>query len=101
MQGQRVIDPPKISDRLGDIRWMVQTIDTLTLAGQRHELKKIVGLLEEEAIHGRATGCVSRLEKIESLLAAMRHEAGRLLPDVRSFAARAEILLGVVEGAPL
>ena len=99
MQGQRVIDAPKMSDRLGDIRWMVQTIDTLTLAGQRHELKKIVGLLEEEAIHGRSHDLASRLETIESLLAAMRHEAGRLLPDVRSFAARAKILIGVVENA--
>ena len=97
MQGQRVIDAPKMSDRLGDIRWMVQTIDTLTLAGQRHELQKIVGLLEEEAIQGRSNACVSRLETIESLLAAMRHEVGRLSPDVRSFAARAESLIGVVE----
>ena len=99
MQGQRVIDAPKMSDRLGDIRWMVQTIDTLTLAGQRYELKKIVGLLEEEAIQGRSHDPASRLETIESLLAAMRHEAGRLLPDVRSFAARAEFLIGVVENA--
>lgn len=87
----------KATDRLGDIRWMVRSIDTLTLAGQRHELTKIVDLLEEELIRDRSYNSTSRLETVESLLAALREEARRLLPDVRSFAARADVLIGVVE----
>ena len=97
MQGPRAIEVPATVDRLGDIRWMLQTVDTLTLAGQSHELKKIAGLLEEEALHARPHRCALRLETIESLLAALRQEARRVLPDVRAFAARAEMLIGVVE----
>jgi hypothetical protein len=95
----RAIEASQTADRLGDIRWMLQTVDTLTLAGQSHELKKIAGLLEEEALHCRPHRCASMAETIESLLAALRQEARRLLPDVRSFAQRAETLIGVVQDA--
>ena len=79
---------------------MVQSIDTLTLAGQRHELKKIVALLEDEIISGCGSVCTSRAEAIDSLLGALRQEASRLLPDVTSFVARAEALITFVENAP-
>lgn len=82
------------TDRLRDILWMVRSIDALTLAGQRHELPKIAGLLEDELIFRRAPRSAARLETMESLLSALRVEAGRLLPDARRFAAQAEILIG-------
>lgn len=97
MQAATATAAPKAPGRLRDIRSMVRSIDTLTLAGQRHELNKIVGLLEEEVVSGRSHDSTSRLETIESLLAALRQEARRLLPDVRSFAAQAEIVIGVME----
>lgn len=91
--------PGRAPDRLRDIRSMIRSIDSLTLAGQRHELGKIVGLLEHEAIDGRSLDSTARLETVESLLAALRQEARRMLPDVGSFAAHAEVLIGVMESA--
>ena len=97
MRAATAIEAPEAPDRLDDIRWMVHSMETLTLAGQRHEMKKTVSLLEQDVIHGRSHNSSSKLETIESLLAALRREAGRLLPDIRSFAAQAEILIGTVD----
>lgn len=83
-------------DRLAEILAMLQTIETLTLAGQRHNIVRITGLLEEEASHAGGTGD-PRTGTIAKLLAELRREAGRLVPDVRCFTSQAAILIGLVE----
>jgi hypothetical protein len=88
-------DVAQLSNRLRDIEWMVRSLDTLTLAGQRHEVVKIVGLLEGEI----ADGWRSADRGLQTVLAALRSEAKRLLPDVCSFAAQAEALIGMVGAA--
>ena len=85
-------DVAQASNRLRDIEWMVRSLDTLTLAGQRHEVVKILGLLEAEIAHGWR----SADRGLQAVLAALRSEAKRLLPDVCSFAAQAEALIGMV-----
>lgn len=84
-------------ERLADIRGMVQSIETLTLPGQRHNAGRITELLEAE-MACCLDGTLNPLpEKATHLLADLRREANRLLPDIRCFMSRAEILIGLAQ----
>lgn len=84
-------------DRLADIQRMLQSIETLTLAGQRHNIARITGFLEEEVAR-RSNGTDDpRKETAASLLAELRREARRLLPDVQCFTSHAEVLIGLAQ----
>ena len=86
-------------DRLADIRGMVQSIETLTLAGQRHNVARITDLLEEEVARGSDGTAALRMNTAD-LLADLRHEAKRLLPNIGRFVSRAEILIGLAQETP-
>lgn len=77
---------------LRDIAWLVRSLDALTYAGQRHEIAKIVGLLEDEV--GRSWQGADR--RVEAFLATLRREMTRLRPDISAFAASAEALMGLL-----
>lgn len=84
-------------DRLADILGMLQSIEALTLAGQRHNIARITDLLEEEKAR-RSNGAEDpRTETAASLLAELRREAKRLLPDIRCFTSHAEILIRLAQ----
>ena len=82
--------------RLQIVRGMIESIDALTLAGQRHETAKIVRVLDGE-VSECAEAEDERSEIIAMLLRQLRAEARRLMPDVCGFAACAQALLGLVE----
>jgi hypothetical protein len=87
-----------VMDRLTDILGMVQSIETLTLAGQRsHNAVRITGLLEEEVARCPSGTDDPRTGTVASLLAELRREAKRLLPDIRCFTSHAEILIGLAQ----
>jgi hypothetical protein len=84
------------NDRLTIIEGMVETIDTLTLAGQRQKIIKIVGLLEQEVVRcARDTGELT-IGSIAVLLRRLRSEAQRLMPDHQRFTHDAALLVAAI-----
>ena len=82
------------------LREMIRTMETLTLAGQRHTMARIV-----DFIHQRATWCQRAIGMhnrniLEQLLEELTRESRRIFPDARSFGSRAEALLGLLAAAP-
>jgi hypothetical protein len=76
---------PSTQTHLGLVVEMLDTLDTLTVAGQRHVMGKVLRLLSPPA-GGSARG-------IECLLADMGREAGRMAPTAATFRRRAEQVL--------
>ena len=64
---------------------MLDTLDTLTFAGQRHVMGKVLRLLSPAAGGSR--------RRIDGLLADMGREAGRMAPTAATFIRRAEEVL--------
>lgn len=83
--------------RLIVIQEMLRSIETLTLAGQRHQIVKMVSLLEEEIVErAREDGDV-RAEAVAVLLPRLRCEAERMVPDVRAFTDSAALLVDAIQ----
>ena len=82
--------PPTLGDRFAVVREMLSDLDHITVAGQHHVMSKIIRFVETEAsLALRDTRARNRMAFTE-LLAGLRHESGRLSPDVASFARSAE-----------
>ena len=85
----RSIDRPTLSV----IREMVGTLDTLTIAGQRHVMDKVVAFVDEQVRH--ATPRVSKRNRatLGEVMTQLRSESDRVFPDSARFAQRAESLI--------
>jgi hypothetical protein len=78
--------------RLDVARELIETLDTLTPAGQRHTMGKIVRVLDDESS-----------DQIPlPQIGALRDDLSRISPDVESFSRRARaILAGLARAARL
>lgn len=87
---------PDRLDRCAILRDMLGRIDTLTSAGQRDLMTRVIDALEADGREGfgdrERSGFSEPLQRL-------RQEAGRAWPDVSSFRRRAEGLLAVIEDA--
>lgn len=83
-------------NRLAVILEMLQSVETLTLPGQRYNIRRIVGLLEKEILGCAPDAAESKLEVISSLLPRLRFEAERVFPNVRAFAGNAVLLIDAI-----
>jgi hypothetical protein len=81
---------------LSVIREMLLMLDSLTIAGQRHLMEKVVHFVDEQL--PRAAAGLSRRNQaaIEALVRQLRHESDRLVPDVCAFSRGAESLLALL-----
>jgi hypothetical protein len=75
------------------IREMLSTLETLTVAGQRHTMGKIAGFLSETIEHPGPAVSLRTRSAARALLARLAHESERLSPDVGDFCWAAETLL--------
>ena len=75
------------------IREMLSTLETLTVAGQRHTMGKIAGFLSETVERPGPTVSLRARSAARELLSRLAHESERLSPDVGSFCWAAEGLL--------
>jgi len=88
--------PTSLAEKLATIRQMVATLDTVTIAGQRHLMAKVlafVGGQVERAI--RHAGAGNRGMLLEQL-ALLKRESDRQLPSVPAFGQRAESLIALL-----
>jgi len=87
---------PALVDKLATIRQMLASLDTLTIAGQRHLMTKVLAFVEDHAqrmVH-RAGSCTH--SALRDDLALLRHESERPLPSTAAFGERAERLLALL-----
>jgi hypothetical protein len=75
------------------IREMLSTLETLTVAGQRHSMGKIAGFLSETVERPGPTVSLRTRSAARALLSRLAHESERLSPDVAGFCWAAESLL--------
>ena len=81
---------------LSVIREMLVMLDSLTIAGQRHLMEKVVHFVEEQV--PRLAASVSRRNHaaVATILEELRRESDRLVPDVAAFSRGAESLLALL-----
>ena len=78
------------------IREMLSTLETLTVAGQRHTMGKIAKFLAETIERPGPAVSLRTRSAARELLSRLDHESGRLSPDVGSFCWAAESLLSLL-----
>ena len=74
-------------EQVATLREMLPTLETLTVPGRRHNMRKIVSRIEQlvDGVEGRLF--------VAALLGKLAGESSRLHPDVRTFNEAAERLL--------
>ena len=84
--------------RLTTIRQMLATLDTLTIAGQRHLMSKVVAFVSGQVERVvREGGRVNRRMLLDQLT-LLKRESDRQLPSVSTFSARADSLIALLTG---
>jgi hypothetical protein len=94
-QGERAL----LEGQLSVIREMLGMLDTITIAGQRHLMEKVVTFVEPHARAAVIRPSARRRDMLFELVVQLRKESERLVPDSARFTAHAEnliALLGVV-----
>lgn len=90
--------PSSPAENLAIVRQMLATLDTVTLAGQRHLMTKVVALVDAQV--DRAIQHVGRGNRrtLQEQLTLLKRESDRLLPSIAAFRDRAESLLALLTG---
>lgn len=78
------------------IREMLLMLDSLTIAGQRHLMEKVVRFVEEQLPHARSRLSRRNLSALDAIVGQLRHESDRLVPDVAVFSRGAHTLLALL-----
>jgi len=79
-----------MSQDIATMREMLATLETLTVAGRRHNMRKIVSFIE------RLLGGARPHLVAAALLERLARESSRPHPDVRRFSETGERLLGLL-----
>lgn len=91
-----LLAPPTSPSRLAIAREMLETLETLTNAGQRHLMAKVVALVEGHI----ATATPGARERPRAaalqVLTQLKRESERPSPEVSSFRAHAETLIALL-----
>ena len=85
--------------QLSTIREMLGTLDTLTMAGQRHVMTKVVSFIRENGNYWAHRIGYSDGSQVGDLLGRLALEAERLAPDPRRFGQHAHNLVDLLDGA--
>jgi hypothetical protein len=88
--------PPSLADDLITIRQMLATLDTLTIAGQRHLMTKVTAFVDGQVERALQRAGTANGGALVEQLAFLRHESDRQLPSVPAFGERAESLLALL-----
>lgn len=78
------------------IREMLLMLDSLTIAGQRHLMEKVVRFVEEQLPRARSSLTRRNLGAIESTVQQLRRESERVVPNVCAFSRGAQSLLALL-----
>jgi hypothetical protein len=87
---------PVAKGQLAVVLEMMDSIETLTIAGQRHMMTKVVRFLERQLVLLRAG---ERRPLVFRSLGRLAHEAERQTPNARAFNRRAGVLVSLIRSA--
>ena len=87
---------PIHSRQLPVAREMIASLDTLTPAGRRHMMGKIVALLDAIVIQDVCAGSGRNRHALADLVERLSWESERVWPDVPGFSRRAETLVDLL-----
>ena len=85
--------------QLSTIREMLETLDTLTMAGQRHIMGKVVSFIRDNGSQlAHLMGCCDD-GLVGDLLTRLALESERVAPDARRFGQQANNLVDLLAGS--
>ena len=94
--GRRHAERALLARQLSVIREMLGMLDTLTIAGQRHVMEKVVSFVDTCARAPAVRPTPGHRETLFELVLQLRKESERLVPDSLRFAERAEDLIALL-----
>ncbi len=92
------IPQPSLAEKLEIVRQMVASLETVTIAGQRHLMTKVLAFVDGQVDRAVRGSSLDRRRLLEQL-ALLKHETDRQLPSVPVFGRRAENLLDLLAAA--
>jgi hypothetical protein len=97
--GERPASPAALSPLFSVIREMLGTLETLTTAGQHHDMCKVVAFMTDEI--RRVSPQLSRRNQLTlaELAAQLERQTQRRLPDLQAFALGTENLISLLRAA--
>jgi hypothetical protein len=84
------------ADPIDTVREMLSILETLTIAGQHHIMEKVIGFAEVRIAREVRRGSGTSRRGLWEQLDCLRREADHIVPDVASFARRAESLMALL-----
>jgi len=78
------------------VREMLLMLDSLTIAGQRHLMEKVVRFVQDQLPRLGTSLGRRNLGGIETIVKQLERESDRLVPDVSAFSRGAEALLALL-----
>jgi hypothetical protein len=88
--------PRSLADKLATVRQMLATLNTVTIAGQRHVMTKVLAFVDGQVGRAIGQGAAGNRRVLLEQLALLRRESDRQLPSVPSFGETAESLLALL-----
>lgn len=94
--GERPAAPVALTPHFPVIREMLVTLETLTTAGQHHDMCKVVAFMNDEI--RRVAPRLSRRNQVTlaDLVAQLERQTQRRLPDLQAFARGTESLIALL-----
>jgi hypothetical protein len=86
-----------VDEKRQAVREMLAALETATLAGQHHLMKKVLGVLGQEAFRSQGRIAEPQRRALANSIDALAREASRRAPDEAAFARTAAAL---VDGLP-
>ncbi len=87
-----------LARQLEVITEMLDSMDTLTIAGQRHTMGKVVEFIKDQMAHAPLPFGLRNQQMLAELLRQLRDESQRLSPDVLTFTRGAKSLVALLNG---
>jgi hypothetical protein len=88
--------PPTFNEKITMIRQMVANLDTLTLAGQRHDMKKILDFLEEHVLRAMRGASLGNRRMLAEQLEVLKRAHDQRSPAVPAFSDRVLSLIAMI-----
>jgi hypothetical protein len=93
---QRRDDRSSLSRQLGVVLEMLGQLEVQTVAGQKHTMEKIVAFLRQKVVHGTVASSSRNGQALAQHVEQLGRQAQCLLPDLRLFSDRAEVLVALL-----
>jgi hypothetical protein len=87
---------PSLGEEFATIRQMLATLDSLTIAGQRHLMAKVVSFVDGQMTRVLQHVGPGNRRTLLDQLALLKGESDRQLPSVPVFGQRAESLIALL-----